>query len=328
MDEVNIGMPTDYQAALNGVVYFPQPLAGCLRVTGEDRLDFLQRQTSNDLRQLSTERSLLTVLVSSTARILDVLRVAQQGEAILALTLPGHGAATLSYLQRHIFFMDKVSLADASAEVVQIDLEGPMAAQVLKSLGFGAAPGIDEVAQTDFNDEPLKVIGQRGLAGVGIRLLAAATSQAELEDALVKAGAIGLTPQSRQILRVEAGLPAAGAELSEAYTPLEAGMEHAVSGSKGCYPGQEVIARQLTYDKVTQRLVGLRLDGPVAPGGRLLAEGKPVGVITSAAVSPRFGAIALCVVKRPHHAVGTRLEVVVDGRDQPVQAITYEPPIQ
>ena len=89
-------------------------------------------------------------------------------------------------------------------------------------------------------------------------------------------------------------------------------MEHAVSGNKGCYPGQEVIARQLTYDKVTQRLVGLRLDEPVAPGGRLLAEGKPVGVITSAAVSPRFGAIALGVVKRPHHEVGTP----AGGRDE------------
>ncbi len=118
-----------------------------------------------------------------------------------------------------------------------------------------------------------------------------------------------LSPDSRHILRVEAGLPAAGAELSEEYTPLEAGMEHAVSGDKGCYPGQEVLARQVTYDKVTQRLVGLKLSEPVTPGKRLLAEGKPAGVVTSAAVSPRFGAIALGVVKRPHHEVGTRLEV-------------------
>jgi folate-binding protein YgfZ len=135
-----------------------------------------------------------------------------------------------------------------------------------------------------------------------------------------------LSSESRHILRVEAGLPDAGAELSEEYTPLEAGMERAVSGDKGCYPGQEVLARQVTYDKVTQRLVGLRLSEPVAPGRRLLVEGKPAGVVTSAAESPRFGAIALGVVKRPHYVAGTRLEVEAQGIDHPVDAITFEPP--
>lgn len=230
---------------------------------------------------------MLTVLVSPTARILDVLRVVQQGDAILVLTLPWHGSATLSYLQRRIFFMDKVSLTDASPKVCQFDLEGPQAEQALGRLGFDTTPGIDEVALMDFNGKPLRAIGQRGLAGAGFRLLADAPSQAELK----------------------AGLPAAGAELSEEYTPLQVGMEHAVSGSKGCYPRQEVIARQVTYDKVTRHLVGLKLEQPVTAGTPLLAEGTPVGVVTSAVVSPRFGAVALGVVKRPHHEAGTPLEV-------------------
>ena len=87
-----------------------------------------------------------------------------------------------------------------------------------------------------------------------------------------------------------------------------------------------MLARQVTYEKITQRLVGLKLSEPVPPGRRLLAEGKPAGVITSVAISPRFGAIALGVVKRPHYMAGTRLEVEVQGIDQPVDAITFEPP--
>jgi len=318
MDKMNNDIPSDYKAALQGAAYFPQSQAGCLHLTGEDHLDFLQRQTSNDLRQLTEARSALTVLVSPTARILDVLRVLPQGELLLALTLPGHAAATLSYLRRRIFFMDKVALADASAEVWQVDLEGPGAGQALVRLGFQSAPVLDEIARVDLPRGWLAAIGQRGLAGLGFRLLAEASVRGELEDGLAAAGAVVLSPDSRHILRVEAGLPAAGAELSEEYTPLEAGMEHAVSGDKGCYPGQEVLARQVTYDKVTQRLVGLRLSEPAAPGVRLLAEGKPAGVVTSAAVSPRFGAIALGVVKRPHYEAGTRLEVETKGNAEVV----------
>jgi folate-binding protein YgfZ len=102
-------------------------------------------------------------------------------------------------------------------------------------------------------------------------------------------------------MRVEAGLPAAGAELSEDYTPLEAGLAAAISSTKGCYTGQEVLARQITYDKVTQHLCGLRLTRRAQPGGRVWApDGSPVGRVTSAATSPRFGEIALAVVKRPH----------------------------
>jgi folate-binding protein YgfZ len=318
MDKMNTDIPKDYEAALQGAAYFPQPQAGCLHLTGDDRLDFLQRQTSNDLRQLTEARSALTVLVSPTARILDVLRVLPQGELLMALTLPGHAAATLSYLGRRIFFMDKVALADASAEVWQVDLEGPGASQALVRLGFQSAPLLNEVARLDLQRGGLVAIGQRGLAGLGFRLLGEASVRGELEDGLAAAGAVVLSPDSQHLLRVEAGLPAAGAELSEDYTPLEAGMELAVSGDKGCYPGQEVLARQVTYDKVTQRLVGLKLSQPVTPGRRLLAVGKPAGVITSAAVSPRFGAIALGVVKRPHHEVGTRLELETKGNAEVV----------
>jgi folate-binding protein YgfZ len=155
--------------------------------------------------------------------------------------------------------------------------------------------------------------GQRGLSGTGYRLLVPSAGWNTVEQKLTGARAEQLSDESYHILRVEAGLPAAGAELTEEFTPLEAGLDYAVSGAKGCYTGQEVLARQTTYDKVTQHLVCLRLDAPARVGERLWAEGKSVGVITSTATSPRLGAIALGMVRRPYHEAGAALVLGASG---------------
>jgi folate-binding protein YgfZ len=299
--------PNDYQATLEGAAFYPQGGAGCLRLGGADRLAFLQRLTTNDVNLLSSQRSVLTVLVSPTARLLDVLRLVQDGESILALTLPGHGAATYNYLRQRIFFMDKVSLEDASPEYAQLDIEGPQAGAVLQRSGFSSIPGMDEAARVEISGHPARLIGQTGLTGAGYRLLLPASLRAGFEDTLLRLGAARLSAESHQVLRVEAGLPGAGAELIETYTPLEVGLDAAVSGAKGCYTGQEVLARQLAYDKVTQRLVRLKLDAPVPAGIRLYLDDEPAGEITSAAISPRFGPIALAVVRRPFFEARTVL---------------------
>ena len=130
--------------------------------------------------------------------------------------------------------------------------------------------------------------------------------------------ALGVSRISRdgyRIIQVEQGLPSAEHELTEDFTPLEIGLLGAISDRKGCYTGQEVIARQLTYDKVTRRLVGLRLEGMLSRGTKLYAEGKPAGEITSIVESPRFGHIALAVVKRPHHDEGSTLEIYESGKN-------------
>ncbi len=304
----------DYRAVLEGAAFFPLQTAGCLRLGDRDRLDFVQRQTTNDLSGLATGRSVLTVLVSSTARTLDVLQLVQEGDEILALTLPGHGENTFNYMRRRIFFNDLVRLEDASTEFSQIDLEGPALEGALRGLGFNRAPDMDEVLATDWQGSGLNAIGQQGLAGLGVRLLVLSAAAGSIRETLLANQAAELSRESREILRIEAGMPGPGAELVEAYTPLEVGLGYAVSGEKGCYPGQEVIARQITYDKVTRQMAGLKLDAPAQPGMRLLTEGVPVGEITSAAVSPRFGPIALGVVKRPQFEVGTQLQV--EGEDR------------
>jgi folate-binding protein YgfZ len=298
-----------YEAAHSTAAFYVQPKAGTIRLQGPDRLAFLQRQSTNDLNRLAPGRSLVTVLTSPLARTLDVLRLWEEHEGLIGITLPGQSGSTVRFLKSRIFFMDKVSVTDLSVDYAQIDLEGPQATQYLIGLGLERAPGMDEVLFEKRNGETLRVAGQPGFGGAGYRLIVPVQVASAVESALDEMNLASLSDDTYQLLRVEAGLPAPRAELTEDYTPLETGLEWAVAEGKGCYTGQEVIARQMTYDKVTQHLVGLRLSNHTQPGERVWAEGKPAGVVTSAVYSPRFGEIALAIIRRPHHQAGSLVQV-------------------
>ncbi len=308
----------DSAAILAGATLFPQPRAGYLILKGPHRSDLLQRLSSNDLRLLQAGNVIVTCLSSPTGRVLDVLSVFSEGETLHVLTLPGYGEATFRYLKSRIFFMDQVSLSDEGSAYAQFDLDGLQAAQFLQPLGVNPAPGLDQIMAVDWEERPLRVIGQRGVVGLGYRLILPREAAQDLEACLEREGVRRLSAEDQHILRLEAGLPAAGAELTQEFTPLEVGLEWTISSTKGCYSGQEVIARQITYDKVTQRLRGLRLEHAVRPQMRLWAGGKLAGVVTSAGISPRLGPIALAVVRRPYDQPGTILMV----GDTPDRGIT------
>lgn len=303
-------VPQGYTASLEGAAYYPLPEPGFLRIRGKDRTAFLQRQTTNDVRLLEPGFALLTVLTDPAARILNVFTLLLdpgEDEAIGVVTLPGQAAQAARFLKSRIFFNDQVSLEDRSADSLQLELEGPQAASVLAGLGGLEPPAPGQVSRVDFEGDLLSVIGPGAFPGFGYRLLGARKIETRLLARLQALGAEPLSPEAYLARRVEAGIPAPKAELREAFTPLETGLEQAVSSTKGCYTGQEVLARQITYDKVTQRLTGLKLEAEVVPGQRLWAEGRPAGELTSSANSPRFGRIGLAVVKRPFFAPDTRL---------------------
>lgn len=303
-----------YEAAIHKSAYYPQRTAGYVRIRGEDRQEFLQRQSTNDVGLLNSDRSVTTVLTSATARILDLLRLVQEPEAIGAITLPGHAQETTRFLKGKIFFMDKVSVEDASHEFAQFDLLGPEASQMVQRIGQSEVPSGDEMVTAEVSGAEIGILGQRG---GGYRLLVPAQSSEDISAILTDAGAMELTPEAYAVLRVEMGLPETGHELTEDYTPLETGLDWTVSGDKGCYTGQEVIARQITYDKVTRQMVGLRLSREVEPGARVssVEDKKNAGEVTSYAHSPRFGHIALAVIRKPHHEAGTEMLVTDDGEE-------------
>ena len=238
---------------------------GRIELGGADRIEFLHRMSTNDIRVLQPGGGLQTVLTTPEAKILELLTVYARPESLLCITSPQNGAKVLGWFKRNIFFRDKVKPVDRSAQTVQFNLLGPLAAKLLHKLG---AQDIDALA--DFHTRTLMLAGIEALtarlpgpAGGGFDLIADAASGEALWAAVLAAGdEFGLLPlgtRAFDALRIESAQALYGPELSEDVNPLEAGLKSAISFAKGCYTGQEVIARLDTYQKLKQTLARLEL---------------------------------------------------------------------
>lgn len=297
----------EYAALVNGAALLARPTAGVLLLTDVDRHDFLQRMTTNNITALRPGQSAVTVLTSPTARVLFVFTVIARADDLILLPSPGQGQALARHLRGQIFFMDKVKVHDLGEQWARLRLLGPLAAQTVATLGVDAESlPVDGV---NLQEEQI-VVAQPHYEHPGFEVLSPTEQLARVTAALQSAGAYPISDTSYEARRIELGRPAAGAELVEEYNPLEAGLAWACAENKGCYTGQEIIARQITYDKVTKTLVGLRLEGAVAKGSEVTVEGRPVGFVTSVAHSPSLDApVALAILKRPHNAPGTVAQV-------------------
>ncbi len=309
----------EYQAARAAVALLDRPETCALRLSGATRLDFLQRQTTNDLKPLRPGQAIITILTNPQARILAALTVLARPDDFLIFAGPPLHQRLARYFSGMIFFMDQVAMTEVSAEMRQYDLLGPQAPACLAVAA--AQPAVTDLPL--FAWRTLTVGGQEvtavRLPGPGadaFRLLIPASGAAAVQAALQQAGACPIGWPAFDALRIEAGLPEPGLELTDAVTPLEAGLQAYVSATKGCYTGQEVIARQLTYDKVMRHLCGLLLAAPASSGATLEAGGRAVGVIASATQSPALGRpIALAFVRRDHAVAGALLDVrSLDGQ--------------
>jgi tRNA-modifying protein YgfZ len=314
-----------YAESIERSAYYVHPAPGYLRLSGADRRAYLQRQTTNDINTLAPGKVQQTVLTSPAARILDVLNLFDEaGDYIGILTLPGQGQETFRYFRSRIFFNDKVALEDASPGFALIDLLGPGTAPCLNDLGVDQIPSGDVWQVLDRDGLQLRIwaiqeFDFRPTLHSGFHLLLSIHQLDELKLILQNFKLVELSLAAYDVLRVEAGQPASGHELTESYTPLEVGLGQAISHTKGCYTGQEVIARQITYDKVTRQMVGLKLQAAVNVGDniQLPDQDQNIGKVTSAAFSPRFGPIALGVVRKPYDQPGTRLLVGDSSRSHP-----------
>jgi folate-binding protein YgfZ len=292
---------------------FFQSEPGYLRITGEDQVDFLQRQTTNEIDGLQDNHHISTILTNPAARIVDVLQLFREDDDTLGVvTLPGRGGDTALFLKRRVFFMDKVKISDESENISIVDIEGPGAGDILKTLGLDV-PLPNSVITGEMNGELARIISQAGPGGSGYRVIFPLDQQEHVADTLKTAGTPTISPEQYNALRVSAGIPGEAGELTDDFTPLETGLKHLISETKGCYTGQEVIARQITYDKITRSLIGIQLDGPVESGTRVLINEQNVGILTSYADTQHLGHRALAIIKRPHYEPGTVIQVKSNG---------------
>ncbi len=266
--------------------------SGRLRCTGEDSLDLLNRLSTNALMDLPTGSGAHTVLTSNKGRIVDVIFVLRQADHLLLLTGGGNEARVAEWIDFYTIIED-TEVEDITSDTTAMSLMGPSAATLLDSLaGPDAAPAENEDAAEVAIDGVHATTIRRDVGAIpAFDLIAPGTDGPALREAVTDAGACPVGRSVVELARVEQGVPAFGAELSEAYNPLEAGLQHMVSYTKGCYIGQEVIARLTTYDKVQKRLVRLAwpADAGVDPGSKLMLDGRQAGVVTSAIRDPRTG---------------------------------------
>ena len=191
----------------------------------------------------------------------------------------GRAVQICDWLAKHIFFQDEVTIKDATGELGQFGLYGAKAADVAEYLSSGAAE-LPLYHALPFGNS--WVVRVPDLAGGGWEVVAARRDIESMATHLENFGAVPAERELYDLLRVEAGLPGAGSEISEAYIPLEVGLWDAVSFDKGCYIGQEIIARMESRGKLAKTLIGLRSDTEMRSGTTLRTQdGDRSGIVTS-----------------------------------------------
>ncbi|MBX0327802.1 glycine cleavage system protein T [Oscillochloris sp. ZM17-4] len=291
-----------YAAAHEGAAIYDARAGGRIWMRDRDAAALLHRLSTNQIEKLTPGQGARAVLTTPIGRIIDLLTVHRVEDGMLLVTSPGQGPAIMRYLRKNIFFNDKVRLEDAGESLLQLAIYGPRAVELLESLGLPAA-GLPPygIAAAQWREWALYVARCQPLGAGGMAIYAPPEAADALADALTSAGAATLDADTFDVLRVEAGQGAFGRELSQEYIPLETGLWDAISFSKGCYVGQEIIARMESRGRLAKQLRGLRFpaglpDGLALPA-KLDAGGKEAGDLTSVAESPRHGLIGLAYVR-------------------------------
>ena len=262
-----------------------------LVVTGSESVTYLQGQITNDVEAAAVGGGCYAALLDRKGHMRADLRVLRVADDELWLDTEAiAGSAVQQHLEMYKIGRD-VEIADEAADRAIVSVIGPAAAELT-----GARPLSPEYAHRE-----IAIGGARARAvatDVGIDLIIASDAE-PVRRALVEAGAVEVSEAAAEIVRVEGGRPRFGAEMYEATIPAEAGIdERAVSFTKGCYIGQETVARLHYKGKPNRHLRGLRLDAPASSGEAIGLGDREVGRIGTACVSPALGPIALAIVRR------------------------------
>jgi folate-binding protein YgfZ len=287
-----------------------------LTVKGADGSEYLQGQLTNDIEALERGRGCYAALLDRKGHLQADMRVLHLEDEEIWLDLEtGPAPAVLKHLRTYSIGRD-VEIEDASDRWAITSLIGPRARELA---GFeGLAP---EHAQGFREWDGIEVLAVA--TDVGLDLITKADAAASLGELLAAAGAVEVSEPAAEIIRVESGRPRFGLDMGPESMPAEADLtERAVDFEKGCYIGQEPVARLHYRGKPNRTLRGLRLSAPAEHGAPLLLGDKEVGTIGTAGLSPAFGPIALAIVRR-EAAEGDRLAVGDDGTTAEIVGLPF-----
>ncbi|HVS09846.1 MAG TPA: glycine cleavage T C-terminal barrel domain-containing protein [Planctomycetota bacterium] len=321
-------VPAEYIAAQEGCALFDRTDRGLLRVSGPEATAFLHRLLANAVLGLGPGRGNRNLLLSPKGKVRFDFDLSVDPEGILLSTPPGQAAELARALDTYLF-AEKVQIAERTAEHAPLEVCGPRTDEVVRAVvqlerlpgevDAGEHRGERETLASrfagrsgHFEDAQVMVTALPVAGSSGLRLDGGPAVAEPLWEALRAAGARPCGHVARESLRVEAGAAEPGVDVDEQVYPQEARLERAFSLEKGCYIGQEVVAKIDTYGGLNKRLVALRVagDDPVARGARLWREEagelRDLGLVTSWAYSFALeGGLVLAYVKRRHQAPGT-----------------------
>lgn len=296
-EQTVVSMESAYKAAHGSAVIVDRSELGMLKFVGETRLDLINRMSTQQVIGLHRGEGTATILTSDIGRIIDRLILYASSDAVYCLTSENNGENIANYLRRFVFYMDDFTVEDLSAETAMLAVYGHQAKPMMANL-FGEAAELSlfhwkrcELAGITFylhRTDPV--------AGDGYFITCSMDDKVAVWRHLVAAGITPASAEMFEYLRIESGLPRFGRELTTDYIPLEANLWSDVSFNKGCYTGQEIIARMESRGRLAKKLVRLRASGPVQIGDELNADGKKAGTITSAGDGPA-GFLALGYVR-------------------------------
>jgi folate-binding protein YgfZ len=298
---VTVELDAQYRQLREECGLVERPERGLLIVSGPDAAEYLQGQLTNDTEAIEPGKWAYAALLDRKGHMQADMRVLRPGEGPqLWLDLEPEGmAAATRHLQMYKIGRE-VEVTDASDGHTLHSLIGPRATEIARCVG-GAS------LRTE----------------AGVDLIVPVAERERVRDALLAAGAVEASPAAAEILRIEAGCPRFGAEMGTETMPAEAGIvEQAVSFTKGCYIGQETVARLHYKGKPNRHLRGLRFSVPAEPGQALRLGEKEVGKVGSAAVSPALGPVGLAILRREAEP-GATVAVGEDGVTAEVVALPF-----
>lgn len=310
---LNFGDPAaEYRATRQGVAVADVSDRTQIRLTGEDRTAFLHNLCTNDIRKLSAGSGCEAFLLNAQGRILGHVQVFAEDDTLVVESSPGHTQALMSQLDRYLI-REKVELSDASEAWGQLLLIGPRADECLADLN-ATAPASAPLSNCDASIAGHTVrLRRTSLAGETSLLIAVQRDDLfDVWNALRKAGAVAMGASTVEICRVEAGSPVYGLDISDRSLPQEVARdERAISFAKGCYIGQETVARIDARGHVNKFLVGVQFEGHELPAAEtsLSDSSGEIGTVTSSTFSPTLDApLALAYVKRGFEGAGQEFQ--------------------
>jgi aminomethyltransferase len=305
----------EHRSARDDVAVIDRSFVGKVVVTGRDRQAFLQGMLSNDIKSLQPGQGAPAAFLDAHGKVMALLQVHVLEDRVLLELPPSLTEKTLGLLDRYLI-SEKAYFEAADETFAVLAVEGPRAGELLASLAgrsLDLAP--HQHVEVSIAGAPVRVIRHGETGATGFQCWTMAFQGAALWRALIEAGARPVGARALDVLRVEAGIPWYGLDVDETVILPETRLEHLVNYNKGCYIGQEVVARVKYRGHVNRALSGLVLEGDSVPArsAKVMADGAEIGWVTSAVRSLSLGRpIALGYLRREHFAPGTLVTVKDD----------------